>query len=532
MQPMTDVDFSFVGPPMLSALELLSTPVAIVSLDTGRPVWANASALDYWNAGSLERLHLHMAAEQCSAIAELFDRSPPALKPGERSNIVLRGDTQRAAGAAAVTCTGVSLDRHPKAVLVEFHRYEPSGQIVREAPQDPLILAADAVRGSTEAQSSDGKIFRPADSALLATTQAVLIEALTICPTPALVMSPGKTTYLQANAAARRLLPIAASGDGADIAWFASQKDKHMFFEKVDRHGSFSDVMPLVARSGRTFVSVLSGRLLEVDGRALIFVTFQDVDGLQRVSTELETALGLERASSRRQRRMLEIASHELRTPLAVIDSAAQRIARSADTAAPEQIRQLAERVREFVLRLDSLLVKTIERVRNNVSEIDFRPEPGRLQPAIVQVATMFEENADIELAPNIGALPEIWFDRELIEQVLVNLVENAVKYSSGRARIQISATASAHDVELLVRDWGIGIMPDEREHVFAESARGRNVGRRSGTGLGLYIVDGIIRAHGGGISVEDTDGPGTTMRVVLPLRPPASRLAETASVE
>ena len=102
---------------------------------------------------------------------------------------------------------------------------------------------------------------------------------------------------------------------------------------------------------------------------------------------------------------MLEIASHEFRTPLAVIDGAAQRILRSADTAAPEQIRQLAERVREFVLRLNSLLDNTIERVRNDVTEINFRPEPDRLQSAITQVATMFEDNADIEVASDIGAL-------------------------------------------------------------------------------------------------------------------------------
>jgi signal transduction histidine kinase len=529
---MTDVDFSFVGPPMLSALELLATPVAIISLDTGCPVWANASALDYWNAESLERLHPHMAAEQCSAIAEMFARSRPDPKPGERRSFILRGHTERAAGAAAVTCTGVSLHRHPKSVLVEFHRFEPTRQPTREAQQDHLILAAPATEGSTETQLADDNFFRPAGPTLLTTTQAVLIEALMICPTPALVMSPGKTTFLQANAAARQLLPIAATGIGADIAWFANAKDRHIFFEKVDRLGTFSDIMPLVARSGRTFIGALSGRLLDVDGRALILMTFQDVDGLQRASAELETALGFERALSRRQRRMLEIASHEFRTPLAVIDSTAQRIVRGADTAAPEQVQQLAERIREFVGRMGSLLDNTIERVRNNVSEIDFRPEPDQLQRAITQVAMVFEENADIELDQSIADLPQIWFDRVLIEQALINLVENAAKYSSGRARIQISATAGTHEVELLVRDWGIGIMPDERENVFAENARGRNVGRRSGTGLGLYIVDTIIRAHGGEISVEDTDGPGTTMRVVLPFRPPAAQRAETASAK
>jgi signal transduction histidine kinase len=77
------------------------------------------------------------------------------------------------------------------------------------------------------------------------------------------------------------------------------------------------------------------------------------------------------------------------------------------------------------------------------------------------------------------------------------------------------------------VRDWGIGILPEERERVFGESARGINVGLRAGSGLGLYIVKAIIHAHGGEISVAQTRGEGTTMKIELPIRWAAKQFVE-----
>ncbi len=325
---------------------------------------------------------------------------------------------------------------------------------------------------------------------------------------------------MQANSAARQILPIATSNIAAGKSLFANAQDRDNFYRTIERYGSFSDTLQLVGRSGGTFVGALSGKLLEFDDGSLIFANIHDVDGLHGLVNELEGALGMERVLSHRQRRMLEVASHELRTPLAVIDSTAQRIVRSSYSADPQQIPELANRIQDFVGRASALLYHTIERVRGSIAELDFRAEPDRLERAITKVAMMFEESADIEFGQGIGDLPEIWFDTTLIEQVLVNLVENAVKYSTGRCRIIFSAKAGEHHVELLVRDWGIGILPDEREQVFTENARGRNVGSRPGTGFGLFIVDSIIRLHDGGVSVEDTDGPGTTIKVVLPIRP------------
>lgn len=504
--------------PALSILDLLETPVAIFSIDTGDAVFANASALAIWNASSLDALHLLMNDGESSAITELLVQPRRPLRRGERRKIVLPSRTAPATKRIEATCTGISLHRPSDAVLVEFYINLRQSSLAQKHDDDWLMLSPFKFKPPAETQSPDGTLVTQPASDPQTVTEEAFQASLTICPTPTLAVLPGNAALLQANSAARRLLQISTSDLGADNAWFADEKDKHLFFENVDRSGSHGDTSLLVTKSGRTFLGALSAKRLVVEDRDLILVMIQDIDGLQRSLVELESALRIERDFSHRQRRLLEVASHEFRTPLAVIDSAAQRIMQSADTDAPERIVELAERVREFARRMGSLIDNTIDRAKNNAAEIEFAPQPDRFHRAITQVAKIFEENADIELAEEIADLPEICFDTVLIEQAFVNLFENAAKYSLGRASIRVSAEVSERHVALLVRDWGIGIMPEDYEHVFAENTRGRNVGGRMGTGLGLYIVDTIMRLHGGKVSVEHTDGPGTTLKVTLPL--------------
>lgn len=251
-----------------------------------------------------------------------------------------------------------------------------------------------------------------------------------------------------------------------------------------------------------------------------------NVDELHKVETESELALKVELSVSELQSRILEIASHEFRTYLSVIDGAAQRIARQAEKIQPAHIPELATRIRSFVSRLNILLDHAMERARNNPASMQVALVPGRIQEVVLEVARTFSESAEIEIADEIVNIPEIWFDPVRIERVLINLVTNSIKYSIGRARIRFYAVIGADDLELHVRDWGIGILPEQREEVFAERTRGANLAQLPGSGLGLYIARKIIRAHGGEISVEETSGPGTTLRIVLPLGQPGSQPA------
>jgi signal transduction histidine kinase len=109
--------------------------------------------------------------------------------------------------------------------------------------------------------------------------------------------------------------------------------------------------------------------------------------------------------------------------------------------------------------------------------------------------------------------------DRSRIEQVLINLIDNAVKYSPGGGEVSVSTAASAEGVRVEVRDNGIGIPPGEQRSIFEKFYRGSLEGEqvRAGTGLGLYICRELVRRMGGTIGVESDPGSGSTFYFELP---------------
>ncbi|MFN2537978.1 MAG: sensor histidine kinase [Mycobacteriales bacterium] len=114
------------------------------------------------------------------------------------------------------------------------------------------------------------------------------------------------------------------------------------------------------------------------------------------------------------------------------------------------------------------------------------------------------------------GELPEIWADPDKIDQVIGNLVENALRHGDGT--VTVAVTPWEDGAEVVVEDQGVGIPPDTAARVFTRFWRG-NKGR--GTGLGLYIVKGLVEAHGGSVEVGSADGGGARFRFVLPAGSP-----------
>src|SRR5207249_2831704 len=111
-------------------------------------------------------------------------------------------------------------------------------------------------------------------------------------------------------------------------------------------------------------------------------------------------------------------------------------------------------------------------------------------------------------------------FDQQRIEQVLENLLENAVKYSPDGGDITIKVWAQDDEAHLTVRDHGIGIPAEELPRIFERFHRGANVNDRqfAGLGLGLFICRSIVEAHGGQVDAESTLGEGTSVHILLPL--------------
>ncbi len=240
--------------------------------------------------------------------------------------------------------------------------------------------------------------------------------------------------------------------------------------------------------------------------------------------------------ASRARDEILGVVSHDLRNPLSAISMCA-RVLFESPPAAENERRDLADAILESTQLMQRLIqdlldVSTIESGHLRISQ---RSEA--LSPIVDTVLTMVREQAEnrgIQLVRGIAPeLPNVNVDAMRIEQVLANLVSNAVKFTERGGRVSVNAESEAHHVVVRVVDTGVGIPADHLPRIFDRYWHARRQSKTVGTGLGLAIARGIVEAHGGRIAVESTLGTGTTFTFTLPIADPsraASRESSPAS--
>lgn len=352
----------------------------------------------------------------------------------------------------------------------------------------------------------------------LAASEDALESALSLNVVPSLVLAADDGEVLQANHAAELLLGTGLLAGDSFERFFENPGDYDSFRASVLSAGVSNAQSHLRTVDGRVFWASLAAARISYAKQDALIVKVNDVDQLYQTAAELEAALDSERRVSDMQRRFLAIASHEFRNPLAIIDGAAQRLERSADSMSPDQVRGRATRIRNTVKRLLSLLDNTLERAKSDHGTMGYAPELQDIAPLIASVAqTFIDSNAALTVDLQIPALPAINMDRGLMEQAFGNLFSNAVKYSDEDPCVEVRAVVNSEVVQIFIRDRGIGIPAAEQGRIFSDYVRGTNVGEKPGTGLGLAIVRQIIQLHGGLIEIVETDGPGTTFKITLP---------------
>lgn len=352
----------------------------------------------------------------------------------------------------------------------------------------------------------------------LADSEDALDAVLASNLVPVVILSTSDNRLLRANLSARqRIGPALVRGVPSDFI-FARDEDLGALRDAVlSGRGGVAQAL-IRTEDGRGFWASLTGVRIVYEKQDAMVILLTDVDTVYRTAEDLEAALSLERTTGEMQRRFLAIASHEFRTPLALIDSVAQRLARAAETMTPDQIRGRAQRIRGTVQRLVQLLETIIDRARDNRTALGYVAGEADLGAVIGEVVADFHDHHPaVKLEVMLPPLPLLRIDTALMKQAIGNLLSNSEKYAGDEQYITITATVTSEDVQIFIRDRGIGIPPEERARVFSDYVRGSNVGTRPGTGLGLAIVSQIIGLHGGMIEVIDQDGPGTTMRISLP---------------
>lgn len=235
-----------------------------------------------------------------------------------------------------------------------------------------------------------------------------------------------------------------------------------------------------------------------------------------------EDALKAELESQAMQVRFLEVISHQYRTPLAAIRSNVDSIG----LGLPQDDlgnRQRLDRVRRGIIRLVETLELNLSRSR--LQGPAFAPQLARtllsdiVSSAAVRARDLFPADIVTEMDPRAESA-HLMADMPMFGIAIINLLENAVKFSSSGDRpcVVLSCRAVGAEAELAVTDHGIGIPAAEIDRVMERAVRGSNAASIDGSGLGLSLVRRIVAAHGGRVTIESTEGSGTTVRLIVPI--------------
>ncbi len=212
--------------------------------------------------------------------------------------------------------------------------------------------------------------------------------------------------------------------------------------------------------------------------------------------------------------------SHELRTPLASLKALTETLQNGAlndPEAGPRFLGRIATEVDALTQMAQELL--DLSRIESGQVELQFAlVSPGHLLHSAMERMKMQAERAGLKLTVACGGLPNIRADKMRLEQVLVNLIHNAVKFTKPGGEITLTAEASPRAVKFAVRDTGIGISAESLPRIFERFYRADKSRAGSGTGLGLSISKHIVEAHGGNIWAESEEGKGSAFYFEIPL--------------
>lgn len=286
-----------------------------------------------------------------------------------------------------------------------------------------------------------------------------------------------------------------------------------------------ADVLPIVEKrllaADGSDVFVLMGRavLSRLEkGTGVGFVV--DVTRRKRVELERGRILGQLREAVRARDEFLSMAAHELKTPLTPLRLQLDLLSRAVERGEVPPVSSIARMTRSE-RRLEKLVSELLDVSRLTAGKLRLDPERFDLASLVTEVVERWRsthEQAEIRLSVPDHPLIGVW-DRLRIDQVVENLVSNALKYGEGRP-VDVVLAANGRDAILRVRDRGAGIPPDAQQRIFERFERAGAHMEHEGFGLGLWIARQAVEAHGGGIGVESQPGEGSEFTVVLPLEP------------
>ncbi|MFG2006947.1 ATP-binding protein [Spirillospora sp. NPDC048911] len=301
----------------------------------------------------------------------------------------------------------------------------------------------------------------------------------------------------------------------------------------------FRDVLPLHDAEGRDWWKCLApyeglatrtrhperSLFLPDDTELLVTAGYRRDPGgaVERFTISLRDAA--HRARQERDRAdLVSTVAHELRSPLTSVKGFTATLLAKWHRFNDDQKRVMLETVNADADRVTRLITELLDVSRIEAGRLEMHRQvvdlPGEVRKVIAGRVAAGDSEDRFRFDAR-GELPDMWLDPDKIDQILGNLVENAVRHGDGTVTIVVEPDAHKEGAAVSVRDEGAGIPPEAAERVFRQFWRGPGGNRRGGTGLGLYIVKGLVEAHGGAIAVRRAPGGGAEFRFTLPAGAP-----------
>ena len=241
---------------------------------------------------------------------------------------------------------------------------------------------------------------------------------------------------------------------------------------------------------------------------------------LEQSQRELSEALDKEKQLNEIKSRFVSMASHEFRTPLTTVLSSASLITKYNSENDKEKREKHIQRIKNSVNNLNDILEDFLSLGKLNEGKIETRQEMVNLRMVIHDVLDEMKGQLKAGQTFDVTCLSDtdIYTDKKLLRNILINLVNNAIKFSYNSKKIFVSGEANDGEAVITVRDEGIGISEEDQQHLFSSFYRAANALNIQGTGLGLHIVRRYVDLLGGDVRLQSELNKGTSVSFTIPL--------------
>jgi len=240
---------------------------------------------------------------------------------------------------------------------------------------------------------------------------------------------------------------------------------------------------------------------------------------LNEMQKTLLEEIEFRKEAERKKDEFISIASHELKTPLTSVKGYVQLLERSVNRGDTETVKKHLGKAQMQLEKLNSLIADLLDISKIESGKMKFNKQDFCVDTLVDNVIeVMHQSNPEFKIVKKGNAGCTVHGDEMRIEQVIVNFLTNAIKYSPGTNEIQLTINVKDNQLYVAVKDYGIGMLPEQLHHVFDKFYRVEETSQRfQGLGIGLYISSEIIKRHGGQVGVNSAYGEGSEFYFLMP---------------